>query len=166
MFVCAKDYQIHEWLIISVFEELLELLMERFSEIKAFLELAFQTVICLLLLRHVFAQRWSDMTVIGSISLVWSSQPAAWLNLPRLWQIQLPQWNCIVWLHSKFCGQKVCRPIIISVGFVVKEAQSTHQGSAKLLSFGMQKVISKDTLSLSDVKLAPQNLQNFIEGPQ
>ena len=143
--------------------------LEKFFEIKTFLEPAFPTVIWSVqcnLWRSFFVWLHSGVTVIGSISLVWSSQPAAWLNLPRLWQIQLPQWNCIVWLHSKFCGQKVCRPVIISFGFVVKEAQSTHQGSAKLLSFGMQKVISKDTLSLSDVKLAPQNLQNFIEGPQ
>lgn len=78
MFLRTKDYQINEWLIVSMFWELLELLLEKFTEIKAFLDLAFPTVNCSLLLRSfVFAWLCSGVTVVGSICFVRSSQAAS-----------------------------------------------------------------------------------------
>ena len=61
----------------------------------------------------------------------------------------------------------VCRPVPISFGFVLKEAHSIAQHSAKIsptlscLPEGKNK-FSKDTLAPPDVKLAPQNLQLLL----
>ena len=84
--------------------ELLGLGLEKFSEIKAFPELSFPTVICSLSLSGIFAWLCSGLTVtkrsFGSIFR--SLLPC--LKNSQLLQLQLSQWSCIVQLHSEFLG--------------------------------------------------------------
>ena len=112
-------------------------------------------MICSLSLRSYFFLAWlrSGLTVVGNVRLVRSSQPAF------LFKSYSPFVDT-AFSVKLYCS--VCRP----VAFVIKEAQSTAQHSAKInpdlsrLPEGKNKF--SNTPSPSDETLLPQNLQLLL----